>query len=897
VNREEELFAQLLGLPAADRPAELERLCAGDAALRRRLTALLQADGEADDFLEVSPVAAAHPGPPAAAAAAEQPGARLGRYKLLQKIGEGGCGIVYMAEQEEPVRRRVALKVIKLGMDTKAVIARFEAERQALALMDHPAIARVFDGGTTAQGRPYFVMELVRGVRITDFCNQNNLTTTARLELFLQVCHAIHHAHQKGVIHRDIKPSNILVTVNDGVALPKVIDFGIAKATQGRLTERTLFTAFEQFIGTPAYMSPEQAEMSSLDVDTRSDIYSLGVLLYELLTGLQPFDAKALSQGGIDALRRTIREVEPPRPSARLRTLPGAEQATVARQRGLGPAQLVSTLCGDLDWIVMKALEKNRSRRYETVNALTADLGRHLRHEPVLARPPSVLYRFGKLVRRQPLATATVAALAATMLVAVAGPAGVAVSMVVVQVAIAAALLVGLAVSRARMQRARRAEHEQAQMAAFLRRFVRNLVLLGAVDGDKQLLGRYLDVSAQELADELPSQPEMKAEFLETLGSISLSIGQYASAETKLARALELRRQSQGASHPDVGRSLNYLGLVLSAAGKLPEAERTLREARDLQVRLGDAGLPDLARTLGNLGWVLMRQGQLPGAESYLAEALALQRPAGASADLALSLKRLGFVHLQAGRIPESIEELTEARDMNVHVLGHDHLEVASSLNFLGVAYAVREDRPTRVLEAIKLYVEASAIRERLKSSGGAASADRLNAMLSQQGTLAEIESLLLELRKYTHAHQPRDTWQQAYFRALSAVVLLEEKRFAEAEAAARECLALRQAARPEDWGTFHAQCMWGAALAGLRDYAAAEEPLRAGYEGMRLREATIPPPHRLWLGRALQDLAAFCRDTGRADEAARWQVELQRWAEGHPELARILQRTAHAAG
>jgi serine/threonine protein kinase/tetratricopeptide (TPR) repeat protein len=807
VNREEELFGQLLEVPTVDRPAELERLSGGDPALRRRLAALLAADRAADDFLEMSPVDPGRTAPSAAAVAEEQPGARIGRYKLLQKIGEGGCGVVYMAEQEEPVRRRVALKVIKLGMDTKAVIARFEAERQALALMDHPAIARVFDGGTTAQGRPYFVMELVRGVRITDYCNQNHLTTPARLELFTQVCHAIQHAHQKGIIHRDIKPSNILVTVNDGVPLPKVIDFGIAKATQGRLTERTLFTAFEQFIGTPAYMSPEQAEMSSLDVDTRSDIYSLGVLLYELLTGLQPFDAKALSQGGLDDLRRTIREVEPPRPSARLRTLDGAEQATVARQRGLGPAQLVSTLCGDLDWIVMKALEKNRARRYETVNGLIADLGRHLRHEPVLARPPSVLYRLGKLVRRQPLATATIGALLITMLVAVAGPEGVAVSMVVVQLAIAAALLVGLAVSRARMQRARRAEHEQARMAAFLRRFVRNLVLLGAVEGDRQLLGRYLDISAQELADELPTQPEMKAEFLETLGSISLSIGQYASAEAKLARALELRRQAQGAAHPEVGRTLNYLGLVQSAAGRLPEAEKTLREARDLQARLGETGLSDLARTLGNLGWILMRQGQLAAAQETLAEALRLQRPAGDSADLALTLKRLGFVHLQLARLNEALEELTEARDMNVRVLGHDHLEVASSLNFLGVAYAFREDRPTRVLEAIKLYVEASAIRERLKSTGGAASADRLNALLSQQGTLAEIESLLLDLRKFTHAHQPDDPWHQAYFRALSAVVLLEEKRFAEAEVAARECLELRRAARPDDWGTLPSAC------------------------------------------------------------------------------------------
>jgi serine/threonine protein kinase len=330
----------------------------------------------------------------------EKPGDRIGRYKLLQPIGEGGCGVVYMAEQEEPVRRRVALKVIKLGMDTKSVIARFEAERQALALMDHPNIAKVLDAGATEVGRPFFVMELVRGIKITDYCDQNKLSTSERLALFIQVCNAIQHAHQKGIIHRDIKPSNILVTLHDGVPVPKVIDFGIAKATQGRLTDQTLFTAFEQFIGTPAYMSPEQAEMSGLDIDTRSDIYALGVLLYELLTGRTPFDAKELLQSGLDELRRTIREKEPARPSTRLSTMLSADLTSVAQHRRAEAPKLIHLLRGDLDWIVMKALEKDRTRRYETANGLAADVQRYLSNEPVTARPPSTIYRFQKLVRR-----------------------------------------------------------------------------------------------------------------------------------------------------------------------------------------------------------------------------------------------------------------------------------------------------------------------------------------------------------------------------------------------------------------------------------------------------------------------------------------------------------------
>ena len=386
--RIEAVFNQAVEFRPDERAAFLAGACGGDAELRAKVQAMLQAHEGAEGFLPPEPRKQAPAGP-----IAEQPGDRIGHYKLLQQIGEGGCGIVYMAEQERPVRRRVALKIIKLGMDTKQVVARFEAERQALALMDHPNIAKVLDAGATETGRPYFVMELVRGVKIADYCDQNHLPTPQRLDLFILVCRAIQHAHQKGIIHRDIKPSNILVTINDGVPVPKVIDFGIAKATQGRLTDQTLFTAFEQFIGTPAYMSPEQAAMTSLDIDTRSDIYSPGVLLYELLTGQTPFETKELLASGLDEMRRTICEKEPLRPSTRLRR-------TALTTPGSASPEHPSPLSSDLDWIVMKCLEKDRTRRYETANGLARDIERHLTHEPAVARPPSALYEFRKSVRR-----------------------------------------------------------------------------------------------------------------------------------------------------------------------------------------------------------------------------------------------------------------------------------------------------------------------------------------------------------------------------------------------------------------------------------------------------------------------------------------------------------------
>ncbi len=396
-----------------ERTAYLDSACGSNAALRDHVEALLKANEDAGNFLEG--LVLGDTATLSGVALSETPGTTIDRYTLLEQIGAGGMAVVYMAEQNEPIRRKVALKIIKLGMDTKQVIARFEAERQALALMDHPNIAKVFDAGATETGRPYFVMELVRGASITEYCDRNKLSTRQRLQLFIQVCNAVQHAHQKGIIHRDIKPSNVMVTLHDGVPVPKVIDFGIAKATNSRLTEKTVFTRYAQMIGTPAYMSPEQAEMSGLDVDTRTDIYSLGVLLYELLTGTTPFAAETLLEAGYAEMQRIIRETDPLKPSTRIRTL-GKTLTDVARLRQASPETLPKLVRGDLDRIVMKTLEKDRTRRYETAHAMAEDIERHLRHEPILAGSPGTMYRVRKFVRRHQLQVITFSA-AATLAV------------------------------------------------------------------------------------------------------------------------------------------------------------------------------------------------------------------------------------------------------------------------------------------------------------------------------------------------------------------------------------------------------------------------------------------------------------------------------------------------
>jgi len=414
-----DIFLAALDIQDAAKRAEfVERSCDGDEALRQRVEDLLRAYGEPDGPLDklAAALAPTQLGEPIR----EQVGATIGSYKLMEQIGEGGFGLVFVAEQERPIRRKVALKIIKPGMDTRDVIARFEAERQALALMDHPNIARVLDAGTTDSGRPYFVMELVRGIPITEYCDQTQLTPRERLGLFIDVCNAIQHAHLKGIIHRDVKPSNVLITLHDDRPVVKVIDFGVAKALYQSLTERTIYTRYAQMIGTPLYMSPEQAQMSGLDIDTRSDIYSLGVLLYELLTGSTPFNKERLAKAAYDELLKIIREEEPPKPSVRLSqstdTLP-----SIAAQRKTEPAKLSKMFHGDLDWIAMKALEKDRIRRYETANAFAADVLRYLNDEPVEASPPSTAYRLRKFGRKHRKPVIALAAIMAVLVLGIAG--------------------------------------------------------------------------------------------------------------------------------------------------------------------------------------------------------------------------------------------------------------------------------------------------------------------------------------------------------------------------------------------------------------------------------------------------------------------------------------------
>ena len=591
------------------------------------------------------------------------------------------------------MRRRVAVKVIKLGMDTKAVIARFDAERQALARMEHPNIARVLDAGATNSGRPFFVMELVRGLKITDYCDQNNLSTEQRLNLFIKVCQAIQHAHQKGIIHRDIKPSNILVTLHDGQPVPKVIDFGIAKATHGRLTEATLFTAFEQFIGTPAYVSPEQAEMSGLDIDTRSDIYSLGVLLYELLMGRTPFETSELLHAGIDEMRRRIREQEPQRPSHRLRTLNDSDRTTVARRRGTDAPRLTLQIRGDLDWIVMRCLEKDRARRYETANGLANDIQRHLQNEPVSARPPSTAYLMQKLVRRHRLAFGAGAAITLAL------AAGFAVSTslyfsareaeekALVEKARAELATANEASLRAEAEaEKRRAQTEAergARLATLMSVTMKDMGLLISLGNDCLNFRSVLDQAAN-LKKELANQPELEADVDETLGGAYFQMGDFKRAEDFFLDALKLRRRSHGDNAPEVAESLKYLGLVYIGQARWIEAETCHREALDIQQRAKIPQPAEIAKTLSTLGWVLAQQAKFQEAEHYLKRGLEQQRAIGDTpgAEIAFTLTRLGSVLMQKGHVKDAEAVLSEALGINRQVFGPLSIQAASSLKF-----------------------------------------------------------------------------------------------------------------------------------------------------------------------------------------------------------------------
>jgi eukaryotic-like serine/threonine-protein kinase len=685
------------------RAAFLDQACGADGALRARLEALLRAEIKASQFLAQDPLefgALAENMPvPARTPSPEPPGTVIGRYKLLQKIGEGGMGVVYMAEQEEPVRRRVALKIIKLGMDTQQVVARFEAERQALALMDHPNIAKVLDGGATDTGRPFFVMELVQGVPITEFCDKNLLGAQERIKLFIQVCQAIQSAHQKGIIHRDLKPTNIMVTLNAGVPVPMVIDFGVAKATQQKLTEKTVFTNYATMIGTPAYMSPEQAEMSRLDVDTRSDIYGLGVLLYELLTGTTPFPEKRLRSASYQEMQRIIMEEEPERPSTRLR-----QKSSQASPFLLATNH--SPLSTDLDWIVMKCLEKDRARRYETANGLAADLTRHLENEPVAARPPSNFYRFQKLVRRNKVAFAA-------------------------GTAVATALLVGLAVSTFLYIQERRAhdsatrsenlaagrliESENARSdAEAISKFLTQVFQSPdpARDGRTITVAETLSNATKKLETELTDQPARRAKLQAAIGATYFALGLYREAIPLQEKVRDYYLAASGPEHPDTLLAMHNLAISYNYVGRRDEAIKLGEQVLALRRKTLGPEHPDTLKTMNNLAVSYDEAGRLDETLKLREEVLALSRKINGpeDADTIGAMNNLALSYDNAGRREEALKLKEEVLPLFRKVLGLENTHTLDAMHNLADSYSGIGRRD----EALKLREQVLSLRRKV---------------------------------------------------------------------------------------------------------------------------------------------------------------------------------------
>jgi len=728
--RERQIVEAALELPTERRTAYIDEACGDDADFAERVRELIAAHEHAE--------------PPETRTAAPQqssPGdlKQIGPYRLLEKLGEGGMGEVWLADQHEPIRRKVALKIIKPGMDSKQVVARFEAERQALAMMDHPSIAKVYDAGATPAGRPYFVMEHVKGVPITEHCDRHKLTNQQRLELFVQVCEGVQHAHQKAVIHRDLKPGNVLISVQDGNPLPKIIDFGVAKATAQKLTDKTMHTQLGMLIGTLEYMSPEQAEMTGQDVDTRADVYALGVVLYELLVGALPFDPAALREVGLEAIVRKIREDEPPKPSTRLGSL-GEHSTESARRRRTNPPALKRELSGDLDWITMKALEKDRTRRYASPLELAADIRRYLTDQPVLAGPPSAMYRARKFVKRN-----TVVVVAA--------------SVVLVMLIVFA---VAMAVQAGRIASERDRANLEARAKGQVSDFMKDLFTVSdpaEARGGSITARELLDRGAEKIGVMLVEQPDVGAELAAVIGEVYRNLGLYEEAEPLLDQYLATSRELFGDAHPNALDAMEELGALYYAQGRYDDAEPFLAEVNEVRRRDLGQDHPDTLNAMANLAALLAAQGRHDEAEALGLETLeGRKRVLGEGhEDTVTSMNNLGTLYAEQGRYKEAEPLFFDALESRKRSLGEDHPSTLRAMSNLAIVYKLLD----RYDEALTLLLEAIEIRKRVSGDDHpdtlAAVSNLANAYADQQ-RYDEAEPLFIEAlegqkRKLGHEH------------------------------------------------------------------------------------------------------------------------------------------------